>query len=100
MTLAELSANDDFLFRLILVPGGLLLAWIGLRGVRHRTLHIRKRHLTLYGGKAVGVGLLVALLGIGCTIAALLSFLPPSPAMEGEGEGSERPSLVPSLEVE
>lgn len=73
--LSQISPNDDFLFRLLLIPGGLVLLTIGVHAVRTQQLHLRKRSWTLQGTPAVLLGILVSILGIGCAVAAAVSFL-------------------------
>lgn len=79
MILAQISQSDDLIFRAVLIPGGLLLAFLGLRAVRRRTFHLPRGAGSIRGRPAVWLGIVIALLGICGSVAALASFFRHTP---------------------
>lgn len=77
--LAQISQSDDLIFRAVLIPGGMLLAFLGLRAIRRRTLHLPRGAGSIRGRSAVWLGIVIALLGVCGSIAALASFFMHAP---------------------
>ncbi|SFH52439.1 hypothetical protein [Planctomicrobium piriforme] len=73
--LAQVSRTDDMIFRGLLIPMGLFIAAIGWRAIQNRQLNFRRRGEPLRGQAAVIAGVVVVVIGLGSSIAALISFL-------------------------
>ncbi len=72
--LAQISPRTDMLFRGILIPGGLLIAYIGWRAIRSRQFIVFHRVPPVQGKGAIFFGILVILAGLACSIVSVASF--------------------------
>jgi uncharacterized membrane protein len=70
---AQQSGKNDLFFRILLVLLGLMLAFVGVLAVRQKRIHFRKYNFTLQGIPAMILGSIIAVLGLGATLAALAS---------------------------
>lgn len=74
-TLAQFSQRDDMLFRGLMIPVGVLLVAIGIRGMRRQRMHLTRYRGPVEGRPAVVIGGAVIVIGVLCSVAAVYSFL-------------------------
>src|SRR4051812_41688377 len=74
LTFAQ-HGGDSLFFRILLIPLGLWITFIGVLAIRQRRIYFRKWHFTLHGIPAVLLGGIVAVLGIGIVLGMFASFL-------------------------
>lgn len=72
--LAQSTGGDSLFLRILLIPLGLFLAFIGVAAVRQKRIHFRKWNFTLHGIPAALLGLVVAVLGAGIVLGMIASF--------------------------
>jgi len=72
--LAQISPRTDMFFRAILIPGGVLIASIGLRAIRQQRFYLFRHLEPIQGRGATFWGVLVILAGIACSAVSLASF--------------------------
>ncbi|WP_437229811.1 hypothetical protein SH661x_001635 [Planctomicrobium sp. SH661] len=73
--LAQLSRRDDMIFRSLMIPVGLYLIVVGIRAIRNRRLHLRKREKPVQGTLAVTLGVIITLAGTGFIVSSIMSFV-------------------------
>ena len=71
---AQRGGNDSLIFRVIMIPLGVFLAFIGVLAVRQQRIYLRKWGITLTGIPAVILGGILAFLGIGIVLIMFASF--------------------------
>ena len=75
MFLAQVSERTDMVFRGLLVPMGIVIAFAGYRAIQRREFTPVRHAPPVKGAGAVVCGAVVMAIGIGCTLAAGYSFL-------------------------
>ncbi len=74
--LAQVSPRTDMVFRGLLIPMGIVIAFAGYRAIQRREFTPVRHAPPITGVGAVICGALVMLVGIACTLGAGYSFLP------------------------
>ncbi|HWL07904.1 MAG TPA: hypothetical protein VNQ76_05850 [Planctomicrobium sp.] len=73
--LAQVSPRTDMLFRGILIPAGLIIAYIGWNAIQRGEFHVSRHYPPVKGRGAILWGTFVILSGIACSVVSVISFL-------------------------